>query len=270
MIHIDMDGKTPPEEWLKKAKLVSDQLDRATSDEERSLIIEKHKLLWGEIKEWLLEQSHNKCWYTEGRNDSSYFEVEHFRPKRWTVDPENPGFTGYWWLAFDFKNYRVCGNAPNRKKGTFFPLHPDSVRASSDKRNLVEDEIFCLLDPTEADDPLLLSFNDGGDATPLPGQTEWQEERARVSIDSYGLNSLPQLGEGRRRVWQKCRALLDELMELNDRYQRSPTASCRTSMKEKAKQLREQIKSDQPFSAVARTCLYVSGYPFAQNIAASA
>ena len=33
---------------------------------------------------------------------------------------------GYWWLAFDYMNFRVCGNVGNHKKGGWFPLGENS------------------------------------------------------------------------------------------------------------------------------------------------
>jgi uncharacterized protein (TIGR02646 family) len=265
VIHINLDGKHPPAKWLAKAKTLTQALNNACSDEKRCQIIKQNQKLWGELKQWLLEQSQNKCWYTEARNDSSHFEVEHFRPKKWNDDTHE----GYWWLSFEWTNYRVCGNAPNRKKGAFFPLHPDSNRASSDRRHMVEDEIYCLLDPTDPSDPLLLSFNESGDAVPCLGINGWEKRRAQVSIDRYGLNHLPQLSEGRRKVWQECRMILDELLVLHDKNQKNPTSACRTSIKEKTKQLLAKIKSDQPFSAVAKQRLSVSGISWAQKIATS-
>ena len=263
MIHIDLDGKTPPDEWLRKAEAVTEQLNAAANLEERRDIIARNRALWGELKQWLLDLSHNKCWYTEARNDSSHFEVEHFRPKKWMDNT----FEGYWWLAFEWTNYRVCGNAPNRRKGAFFPLHPDSRRASSDRRHWVDDELFCLLDPTDADDPLLLSFNENGDATPMPGKVGWEEERANASIERYGLNNLPQLSEGRRKVWHECRILVAKLRAWCVKYEKRPTVACRSGIKEKTNQLRAKLKPDQPFSAVARECLNASGDPFARKIA---
>lgn len=267
MIHINMDGKTPPDEWIKKAKAITKQLNEAASIEERHEIIDRNRAIWGELKQWLLDLSYNKCWYTEARNDSSHFEVEHFRPKKWPNSTDD-NFEGYWWLAFEWTNYRVCGSAPNRKKGAFFPLHKDSRRASGEKQHLVDDEIFCLLDPTDPNDPLILSFDDNGDAIPMPGIDGWDKERAQLSIERYGLNNLSQLGEGRRKIWQECRAIIEELKALHERNKTTPTASCRTSMKEKMIQFRAKLKPDQPFSAIARECLNASGYPFAQKLAA--
>jgi hypothetical protein len=178
VIHIDYRGETPTEEWLRKAELVTQELNDAADSEERSRIIEKNKKLWGELKDWLLSLSHNKCWYTEAFNDSSLYEVEHFRPKKWRQNDEEPEFDGYWWLAFDWENYRICGNAPNRKKGAFFPLHPDSRRASAQKQHLCRDEVFCLLDPTVLADTMLISFNEKGMAIPTPGTMEWDKDRS--------------------------------------------------------------------------------------------
>jgi uncharacterized protein (TIGR02646 family) len=263
MIHIDEDGKTPPEDWRRRAKAVSEELDNANTREERQTIINRNRTLWGELKDWLLGLSHNKCWYTEARNDSSHFEVEHFRPKDW----KDGTFEGYWWLAFEWTNYRICGNAPNRKKGAYFPIRANSQRASSTDRQLVEDEIFTLIDPIDPADPMLLSFDESGGCIPSPGCEGWEKERADVSIERYGLNSLPQLSEGRQRVWQECRVLIEDLRGLHIKNQQGPTVTCRTNIKEKTKQLRAKIKSDQPFSAVARECLNASGYPWAQKIA---
>ncbi len=266
MIHIDLDGKTPTAEWIRKAEAITRKLNDAGSSEKRKEIIKQNRKLWGEIKEWLLERSHNKCWYTEARNDSSYFEVEHFRPKNWNSSQDDPDFEGYWWLAFEWRNYRVCGNAPNRKKGSFFPLHEDSQRATSRKRHLVDDEIYVLLDPLEIADPSLISFDERGICKPTPGTEGWELRRADISIDRYGLNKLPQLCEGRQRVWLDCRKLIDDLDELHTKNTESPTAACKARIKEKTEQLRNKTKSDQPFSAVARTCVNDCGYYWASRI----
>lgn len=265
MIYIDLDGQTPPATWLKKAEAVKQKLENATTLEERRNIIDKNRPLWGELKEWLLGFSSNKCWYTEARNDSAYYEIEHFRPKKWS----NDSFEGYWWLAFEWTNYRICGNATNRKKGAFFPIQSESRRASSENRHLVEDELNTLLDPTDPADPLFLFFDESGNCKVDPRYDGWEKERATTSIDRYGLNSLQHLCEGRQTVWQECRALVDSLAELHYRNQQAPTVDCRTSIKEKTKQLMAKVKKNQPFSAVARTCLSVSGYPWAEQIATS-
>ena len=50
-------------------------------------------------------------------------DVEHFRPKLEVKELyKEQNREGYWWLAFDYHNFRVCGNVGNRKKGGWFPL----------------------------------------------------------------------------------------------------------------------------------------------------
>jgi len=56
---------------------------------------------------------------------------------------------------------------------------------------------------------------------------------------------------------------------LHEKNQDEPTSACRTSIKEKTKQLMAKLKPEQPFSAVARQCLIISGIPWAQAIANS-
>ena len=153
--------------------------------------------------------------------------------------------------------------------GSFFPLQSESKRASSQNRHFVEDELYTLLDPTDPSDPLHLSFDESGVCKVDSRYAGWEKERAITSIDRYGLNTLSQLCEGRQRIWRECRAILDSLAELHDKNQQAPTATCRTSIKEKTTQLMAKVKKDQPFSAVARKCLSVSGYPWAEQIAAS-
>ena len=58
-------------------------------------------------------------------------DVEHFRPKVEAKDLMAPARDGYWWLAFDYRNFRACGNVGNRKKGGWFPLQTGSLVSTS-------------------------------------------------------------------------------------------------------------------------------------------
>jgi hypothetical protein len=53
---------------------------------------------------------------------------------------------------------------------------------------------------------------------------------------------------------------------LHKKNQEEPTSAFRTSIKEKTKQLMAKLKPEQPFTAVARQCLIISGIPWAQAI----
>ena len=118
MRFINLEKTEPDEAWRLKAQALSDQLDAATTTAERNRIIRQNSVVWGNLKPWLLKRSQGKCWFSEARDYFSHWDVEHYRPKgpARNADGSSRG-DGYWWLAFDWRNLRICGNVGNRKKG---------------------------------------------------------------------------------------------------------------------------------------------------------
>ena len=117
MIHINLEGKEPPAAWLKKAHRLITGLEKITDPAKRAKFIDRHSDLWSELKPWLSELSHGKCWYSEAKEIYSFYDVDHFRPKNRAKQLDDTEREGYWWLAFDWHNYRLCGgigNRPNR------------------------------------------------------------------------------------------------------------------------------------------------------------
>lgn len=82
MRHISTYGKAPDEAWRKKAGELLQAMKDASTNEERHAIIDRNQAFWGQIKEWLLELSHGKCWFSEAKDCFNYWHVEHFRPKK--------------------------------------------------------------------------------------------------------------------------------------------------------------------------------------------
>ena len=86
-----------------------------------------------------------KCWYSEAPDAVSDWHVDHFRPKKRTLDEDKTEHEGYHWLAFDWRNYRIAGsytNSPHRDgqgvtrgKWDYFPLANGSVRANWHQRD---------------------------------------------------------------------------------------------------------------------------------------
>lgn len=115
----------PPADWVAEAEVVTDLLRKATDETARQAIIDAKQQLWRDdrIRKWLLGQFNNKCWYSEAYESVSSIHVDHYRPKG-RLKEELGGATceGYWWLAFDWKNYRICGQLLNVKKGDLFPI----------------------------------------------------------------------------------------------------------------------------------------------------
>ena len=76
------------------------------------------------VRKWLLEKFGEKCWYSEAADSVSPIHVDHYRPKSSVEDDASKEKSeGYWWLAFDWTNYRISGHVINSKKGNYFPLH---------------------------------------------------------------------------------------------------------------------------------------------------
>lgn len=256
MRHIPISSVDPNSDWLKKAQSALNELRRATDDDERKEIIDRYSRVWGELKDWLLKQSHQKCWFTEARDCVSHWEVEHFRPKKSAKDLDGSASPGYWWLAFDWKNFRICGNVPNRKKGAYFPLKPGSNRAQNESDDL-RHEIYLLLDPSDPDDPALLWFDVLGNAIPHPSLTNsWDKKRVTDSVTRYCLD-FPALVDRRKAIWNECwnhmKVYLDELERVHKSSHTNLYAI--SQLKEKARAIREMLKPDREFSTVARACV---------------
>ena len=170
MRYIDYSNFKPDAEWLKKAKDLTDkmiELHKQGKLEERNKLMEDNSAHWGKLKEELLKLSHNKCWFSETKDLYSHYDVEHFRPKKEAKDLAGKDIGGYWWLAFDYHNYRICGNVGNRKKGGWFPLKENSPKSKHDDP-CEESELIYLIDPIIPEDVNLLAFDHcrNGDAQP--------------------------------------------------------------------------------------------------------
>lgn len=184
----------------------------ASKMNERNELIDKQAAHWGKLKPWLFALSHGKCWFTEGKDICSHKDVEHFRPKKEAVNLDGTVRDGYWWLAFDYTNFRACGNVPNRKKGGWFPLHQDSLCSKFDAR-CEESETPYLLDPVNPTDPDLLAFDEEGNAIPAPSADAWAKERVRVSIERLKLNDHDELPAERRKVWQDVTGAIEAFLK---------------------------------------------------------
>ena len=223
-----------------------------------------------ELKPWLLALSNGKCWFSEARDSFSHWDIEHYRPKKTAknLDGTERG-DGYWWLAFDWHNFRICGNVGNRKKGGFFPLRNGSHQANAADRN-VEDEVPYLLDPTRPEDPLLVCFDENGDFKPLPDLDAWNTARVEESIKRYKLREHEPLVEARRDVWSRCVREVNYCQNLMAEMSSSPSATKREAVKQQILKLRKLVNFDAEFSATASECLRCRPEQWAQRLASQA
>lgn len=263
MIYIDRTGYAPTAAWIASADNLTQQLLAAPNAAGRNQIIDDNQVLWGELKDFLLGISRNKCWYSEARDAYAHYHVDHFRPKKEALGTDKTDYGGYWWLAFKWTNYRVCGGAGNVRKGAKFAVRANKANNPADS---IEDEIIYFLDPCEEEDVLKITFNEHGEITPITA-AGWDNERVNYTIESLNLN-FKLLKEKRKETWSKCFTLIKETQNLMTQNDVTPSAARRGQIKEKIRQLKELVKTTSEFSATAKACLQSAGLPWTLQIAA--
>lgn len=270
MIFIDLEHKLPTDadlpdkirwstkdwnDWIDKSNELVEKLaafDAAGEREKRNDLIEKNGGHWGKLKPWLLHLSHGKCWFTEARDIASHLDVEHFRPKKAARNIKGPERDGYWWLAFDYMNFRIAGSVPNRKKGAWFPLRYGS-RRSTYSRRCEGDEVAHFLDPTNAYDVSLIAFDEEGKAIPKPGISRWDYVRSRRTIERLKLTEHQALAEERRKVWQRANGLINAYQQARRNIESS--AADRQRVRSSLNELKRMTRDDAELSSVAKWCI---------------
>lgn len=176
---------------------------------------------WNDVRFRLpfVEHGHNKCWYSEAGMGEGLF-IDHFRPKlratrsigiypTYSEGGTRPLLTGYYWLGYDYRNFRVAGYTVNGIKKGYFPIKQGTASVNNHNPGDVTGEEYMLLDPCNRQDLELLVYDF---SKPKPRYNEVQEtfkyHRAAISIEIYGLkNSL--LDRKRRRVLQRCNEFIE-------------------------------------------------------------
>ena len=248
---------TPPADWLADAQEYTDELNAATGKKERDLIIKKYESLWTDdrIRDWLLAQFSNKCWYTEAKESISPIHVDHYRPKgRLRVDYADEGVEGYWWLAFDWNNYRIAGWLINSKKNDVFPILHGSRALPGDAASL-ELECPVLIDPRR-EEARLISYEKQDEevciAVRAAGIDATDGFRVDKTIEVLGLNIRVKLNQKRAEYWDRCS---EEIANY-----KSTSASAAEAVKwvlrsNSIVNLKKMIKYEAEFSSVAEACI---------------
>jgi hypothetical protein len=191
-----------PPVWLSRAKALLEALV-AASPLQRARLIRRNASFWSELRETLWRVGGEKCWYSEVLLPLGEAEVEHFRPKGRLSGEQH---AGYWWLAFEWRNYRVASHLVNarkfdplnyghRGKGSYFPLigGPRAVYSSNSGGTdplCIKCERPLLLDPTDANDVCLLTFDQDGNPVPnlVACLSDHAKQRVLASISYYHLD----------------------------------------------------------------------------------
>ncbi len=184
--------------WRDVANKAKEELIAEPNQEKRKVILNKvsSSSIWRDFYKLLPDTLKKKCWYCEAEDIRADMPVDHFRPKNKVK--EEPGHEGYWWLAFDWENYRcACTFCNSRRvfegteggKECKFPLAPPNNRAFTPLDvDILSGEIPDFLDPFNPDDEKLLWFDNDGLPKARPGSTEDQERKVSNSVDIFHLH----------------------------------------------------------------------------------
>jgi uncharacterized protein (TIGR02646 family) len=267
MIYIFQDETKIPKRWLMKVARLQARLEQLCTPVARKEFIDANSNVWGEIKNQLLEMSHGKCWYSEAPDAVSDWHVDHFRPKKRVLDERKVEHDGYYWLAFDWKNYRIAGSYPNsphrdgkgetRGKWDYFPLATGCSYANWDHRDC-RDEICLILDPANENDPKLLTFDEEGLPIASDPKNPITLRKVETTIHYLYLDS-PRLVAARKRQWR-------ETLDWIEEYRRSAPTSYEDCDAEDFRRFERLLKKltrlagpKAPYAATARACLRASG-----------
>ncbi|MDQ0124392.1 uncharacterized protein (TIGR02646 family) [Pseudomonas lini] len=183
------------ERWRLAASNARATLDIAVTNEEKKAVLKlsSSSKVWRDFYELLPEHLKKKCWYCESEEIRSDMPVDHFRPKG-KIEGEQ-GHNGYWWLSFDWKNYRCactfCNSLRNFEestggKGCKFPLINPSNRAFIPGAEVLEEPNF--LDPLDPEDWKLLWFDNDGKPMLNPSSELANNEKVQNTIDIFHLH----------------------------------------------------------------------------------
>lgn len=271
MIYIDLLGNPPSQDLINEGEDLTRQL-MAVAPADRTKFIDDHKEYWGKLKEHYSRLSHGKCWYCEAEDNASAYHMDHFRPKNKTIaltkncdiktvnSPDS-----YWWLAFDWTNYRFSASIPNTSKNSYFPLQPGSPIAKS-KGELVK-EWPGLLDPTDQYDVSLIAFGIDGKVYPACADMNcWDANRVVLSVRVYNLNYIS-LVDKRKEIQQTCKTKIEMIKKAQREYAKSRSSVIRELLKQYISELREMTKPTAEMSSVARNYVRNDSEEFIRNIA---
>ena len=262
MIYIHLQELALPSGWETQATAAKAEVSSCEPSSRNDLIRNKDHI-WKSLRQPLETLSCRKCWYCESMEIRSDCPVDHFRPKNSVA--ECPGHPGYWWCAFEWRNYRYsCTYCNSRRKDVanqtqggkqdHFPLLNEANRAYQPEHDLGSEQPT-LLDPTDPVDPGLLWFNEDGQAVPRHDgiSSGTQMLRAKASIDLYHLNHVAivekraSISRKVKRGVQECDALLQKAA--------AGDHSALGHAKAMMKQLLELIRRSVEYSAAARATL---------------
>src|SRR4051794_16850695 len=81
MRFIDLSTFTPSVAWRDQAATATAELEQCVDHASRIAYIDAHARIWRDLKNELVENFGNRCWFTDAEETVAPLDVEHFRPK---------------------------------------------------------------------------------------------------------------------------------------------------------------------------------------------
>lgn len=269
MRHINIDELANLPEVIAFEKMANNYLNQLINmtPTQRKEFIKKHTD-WNTLQDVMFKLSNGKCWYSEAPAGAGDYEIDHFRPKNRAknYDGQLIKRDGYWWLTYNWRNYRLAGGLVNKRrkdrlnkseeikgKGDYFPIDTVNGRICADYPNdNINIELPILLDPTKLYDTTLISFDKDGLPLIIAGLPDDDRVRAEISIELYHLE-LDQLNQQRAEVWRLCER---ELEEFNEQIINPFNVQVKRLILERAcVRIKELTSKKAPFSKVAISCI---------------
>ena len=267
MIYIDIDNYEPEQDWLDRADALTLLLLAAVTPADRTQIIEDNTNMWSEVKQHFCDVRRRKCWYSESINAFAHCHVDHFRPKSRALDENGNDQGGYWWLAFEWTNYRFSAPAGNIRKRDYFQVN---VNKAMNQNDSLENEDIRFLDPTDPSDPPKLKFNSEGTISSKNTDVATRDYiQAEYTIRRMNLNMVG-LVEGRRDKYRRAALIIRQTENLLQQQAITYDMARHQSIKAKQKELYDLANKNSEYSAAVKYCMKESGLQWAIELAIAA
>jgi hypothetical protein len=267
--YVDLDsirGSHDAEARIADAEAARLSVEAETDAAARAELIKANRNCWVAFRPAFERILGRKCWYTESTNPGTDDDVDHYRPKLSVA--ERPDHGGYWWEALNWKNFRLSCHRANRLrknpesgdtlgKGDHFPLLVEGSRWM--KPSDACREAPALLDPTDPEDPPLITFGVDG-RTALAPEHEGNDETAeRVEQSRYYLHlDWPAFVEERTALYGRIATRVDDGERLVEAALERREGLAKAALIAVARDLIQMTRPNQPYSAAAFA--YISVY----------
>jgi hypothetical protein len=268
----------------KKLSTLSKELVKKDSQERSAFVESNREQSWGnrDLLKSLRRLVGNKCWYTEVPLEGADPNVDHFRPKgRVREIDDNLSNTGsesegYWWLAFEAGNYRLCCMHSNQRRvdeGTaggkwdYFPVLGERATAKTPIGAIVENTL--VLDPCSVTDVELLYFDPDGN----PGPSERADlspdpddkRRVKTTVWLFHLDKSELVGRRSGHITE-LHALLGNADAQHHLWRRSEKINhqARIAFNAELSKIRGRLEPESPFAGVLRSAARaaITDYPW--------